>query len=97
MPSYETAVTVTRAKVLIPQKPLPFLIENISPITIANAGGKIATNSFWGYSRAGVPDVRNGDLLTDLNGVQYRVEGIPETADMSFMRVMLSKFMSKTP
>lgn len=98
MAGYETAVAVTRNKTAVPTLQfVPCWIENISPIVIASAGGKIPNNSYWFYSRQGVPDVRLGDLLTDLNGVKYRVSGNPEPGDQSFLRVMIDKNMVNTP
>ncbi len=77
---------------------VPIRIVEISPIVIAGSGGAIPNFSYNLYSRVGIPDIQNGDLLTDTStGEKYRVSGLPFKYDSSFLKVMITRFGVATP
>jgi len=77
---------------------VPARIENISLVVIAGSGGAIPYNSFTFYSLEGVPDIKQGDLLTDLKtGETYRVNGTPDPHDEDHLEVMIVKNVGNTP
>lgn len=77
---------------------VPIRLDNISPIVIAGAGGAIPYNSYMLFSLQGVPDIIQGDLLSDTKSTdQYRVSGNEETFDGDHLEVMVEKTKVKTP
>ncbi len=77
---------------------VPVRLVEISPIVIAGSGGAIPYNSLTLYSRVGVPDIRQGDLLTDtVSGATYRAGGTPIVHDMSYLSIQVEKNVQVTP
>lgn len=91
--SRETIVSVQRGKqraMILPY--VPVRLEEISAIVIASSGGAIPNTSTTLFSRVGIPDIRQGDFLTDtVTGEQWRVSGQTETYDNSYLKVMIDK------
>jgi hypothetical protein len=104
MAGYETFVSVTRKGVALPAplNMVPCRISYNSHIEVAADGKRIPVYEYWFHSRVGVPDIEQGDLLIDIGssparGTQYRVSGLPQPTDSSFLRVWIEKQVAKTP
>lgn len=62
------------------------------------AGGAVPYNFLELYSLRGVPDIRQGDVLTDtVSGQQYRTSGTVFKYDQSFLKVEITRYTAGTP
>jgi hypothetical protein len=60
-------------------------------------GGAIPYTTIRLFSREGVPDIRQKDLLTVTDGTIYRTSGIPIVHDSSYLSIELVHFVETTP
>lgn len=98
MAGYETIVSVQRGGQPVPSlKYVSCRISYESKIVVAGDGKRVPVYEYWFHSRVGVPDIRQGDLLTDKQGLQYRVSGLPQPTDQSFLRVLIEKQIAQAP
>lgn len=89
-------VQVTRAGVLNPAKIL-CRIDPISPIVIPGLGGQVPYNKYQFYSLNGIPDIAQGDILTDNNGTKYRTSGTNWKYALDHLECELALFTDITP
>lgn len=80
-------------------------LDNISLSVIAGVSGAIPHNSFTFISLDGVPDIRQGDLLTDASTAdtktasgfaEYRASGEPEPFEGDHLEIQITRVTVKT-
>jgi hypothetical protein len=98
MAGYETIVAVQRSGQSVANlQHVPCRISYQSRIEVSADGKRVPVYEYWFHSRVGVPDIRQGDLLIDSAGTHYRVSGLPQPTDSSFLRVWIEKQIARTP
>lgn len=94
----ETNVTtVRRAGAVVNSLPIPVRIVEKTIMVLAGDGGARPYVQIRLFSRVGVPDIRQKDLLTITDGTQYRASGIPIVHDQSYLSIELTHFVETTP
>lgn len=73
-------------------------LDNISLAVVAGSGGAVPYNSYTFISTGrGVPDIRQGDQLTEVNGTKYRASGEPEPCDNDHLEIQITRIVGSTP